>query len=258
MAASILITGGSGLIGSYTVDELLRVGAAPLILESAVDDSDLLGSGAADRVLDGVCPEVVLHLAWVASGTPGYRNHPDNPEWVRATVELARACDARGIWFIGTGTVAELEENPADAYTRAKARTFHTLRSGIEGGALTWLRPHYVFDPDLGRPEVMAEIRRAIAENRTPDLRSPESTHDFVHVRDVAAAVSAVVASQLRGLVPIGSGRNHSVAQLAAAAGASGVQAQRPPIAVDRFTADTSRLAAVGWSAEWTKGYFHG
>jgi UDP-glucose 4-epimerase len=240
------------------VDELLRVGAAALVLESAVDDFDLLGSGAADRVLDGVRPEVVLHLAWVASGTPGYRNHPDNPDWARATVELARACRARGIWFIGTGTVAELEEHPADAYTRAKARTFHSLGPDIEGGSLTWLRPHYVFDPDLGRPEVMGEIRRAIVEDRTPDLRSPESAHDFVHVRDVAAAVRAVLASELRGLVPIGSGRNHSVAQLAAAAGASGVQAQRLPQAVDRFTADTSRLEAVGWSAEWTKGYFHG
>lgn len=257
MAASILITGGSGLIGSYTVDELARAGVVPEVLEAVVEDFDLLSRGAADRVLDAARPEVVLHLAWVASGTSGYRHHPDNQAWAQATVELAKACQVRGIWFIGTGTVAELEAQPADAYTRAKQQTFHALKSDIAAESVTWLRPHYVFDPSVGRPEVMAEIRRSLEEHRTPDLRSPESAHDFIHVRDVSAAVCAVVASGLRGLVPIGSGRNHSVAQLATAAGAPGVAARMPPLAVDSYTADTSRLVAIGWTAEWTKEYFH-
>ena len=200
-----------------------------LPVEEVVPGIDLLEPGAAEAVTDACEPDVVLHLAWVASSTPGYRNHPDNPRWRRATADWAALCLDRSIWFVGTGTVAEVDSPGADAYTAAKVGIWSDLRPHIDEDRMTWLRPHFVFDPHLGRPEAMAEINRAIAQDRTPELRSPLAAHDFIHVEDVASAIALVISEGFRGLVPVGSGRLHSVAQLARAAGARGYESAGPP-----------------------------
>jgi nucleoside-diphosphate-sugar epimerase len=256
MAPRVLITGGLGLIGSHVFAHQ-GFGQAPVRLEDVAPRADLLAPGAAARVLDHVRPDVVLHLAWAASSTPGYRQHPDNPRWVEATAELAEACLAREVWFLGTGTVAELDDAATDAYSHAKSAIRRRLSSAIDERAITWLRPHYVFDPTLGRPEVMAEILRAVAAGRPPDLRSAGASHDFVHVDDVAEAIAVVLTDGLRGLVPIGSGVRRTVASLARAAGAIGVARPAPGASHGSPAADISRLAALGWTPQHTEEYFH-
>jgi nucleoside-diphosphate-sugar epimerase len=223
-----------------------------------VQGVDLLESGAPEAVMDACQPDVVLHLAWVASSTSGYRNHPDNPRWREATAYWAGLCLDRSTWFVGTGTVVEVDPPGADAYTAAKVGTWSDLRSHIAADRMTWLRPHYVFDPGLGRPEAMAEINRAIAQDRTPDLRSPLSAHDFIHVQDVASAIALVISEGIRGLVPIGSGRLHTVAELARAAGARDYATAGPPWHTDTLhTADITKLAGSGWRPRWTEEYFN-
>jgi nucleoside-diphosphate-sugar epimerase len=256
VASRILITGGSGLIGSRVLPLINAAGLRYILLEDAVSDWDMLAPGAPGRILARTQPSAVLHLAWVASGTPGYRRHADNGRWAVATAELALGCLDRGSWFIGTGTVAELEQEPQDDYTEAKSWIFRTLEPEIAEGRVTWLRPHYVFDPKSRRPEVMAEVMSAISDGRAPDLRDPGASHDFIHVDDAAAGIVAAMATGMRGLVPLGSGTNHTVAQLARASGATGVDDISPEESRDRFTADTHRLADVGWYPRWTKEYF--
>jgi nucleoside-diphosphate-sugar epimerase len=258
VATRVLISGAEGLIGRHCLP-LLRAGdARVLAVEDVVPGIDLLAAGAPEAVLDACEPDVVLHLAWVASSTPGYRNHPDNPRWKQATADWAGLCMDRSIWFVGTGTVAEVDSPGADAYTAAKVGIWSELRSDIEEGRMTWLRPYFVFDPELGRPEAMAEINSAIAQDRPPDLRSPLSAHDFIHVEDVASAIALVISEGIRGLVPVGSGRSHTVAELARAAGARGCESAEPPRHTDPLhTADTTKLAGSGWRPRWTEEFFH-
>jgi nucleoside-diphosphate-sugar epimerase len=258
VATRVLISGADGFIGGRCVPLLRAAGAEVLPVEDVVPGIDLLGPGATEAVTDACHPDVVLHLAWVASSTVGYRNHPDNPRWRRVTAHWAEACLDRSIWFVGTGTVAEVDSPGDDAYTAAKVGIWSDLRQHINKDRMTWLRPHYVFDPVLGRPEAMAEINSAIAQDRAPELRSPLAAHDFIHVADVAAAIPLVISEGFRGLVPVGSGRLHSVAQLARAAGARGYESAGPPGQADTLhTADITKLAGSGWRPRWTEEYFH-
>lgn len=255
MASRILVTGATGLVGTYSLVELREGSDDVIAAREAVPSVDLLAGGSVLKLLNAVRPDAVIHLAWGASGTPNYRTHSDNARWADVTVELADACIKRSIWFVGTGSIAELDVNPPDAYGRAKAEVWLHLRPIVDAQIITWLRPHYVFDPLLERPEVMAVIKAAVRHQQLPPLTHPHATHDFVHVKDVGAGVACVVRNRVRGVVPIGSGRLHTVAELARSAGATSVGMVEAKVD-GSGTADTSKLLDLGWSPRWTKEFF--
>ena len=202
-------------------------------------------------------PNILLHLAWVASGTPGYRDHADNDAWATATTFLAQECRSKVIWFIATGSTAELDDQDASAYAKAKRAAWFGVSNGVESGTSTCLRPHYVFDPRLRRPAVMLEIQNARAEHRPPVLAHPEQAHDFIHVADVASAIRAVLTCGLRGVISIGSGRTRTVADLVRASEAEISTPSAEAITMGR-AADVPDLHSVGWRPEQTEEYFNG
>ena len=104
MAAHALITGASGLVGSWVLHHWGDTGTTPLPVRHA--DVDLLVPGAAGRPRGrGREPTQVVHLAWSASGRPDYRTTDDNDRWVDATLELVGAARAAGagVWLTGHG-----------------------------------------------------------------------------------------------------------------------------------------------------------
>lgn len=259
MAATVLITGAGGLIGSHVLAawdiEELSLMPAPTRSES----SDLLVPGTACRLVSVLRPAIVIHLAWVASGTPGYRTSPDNERWVAATLELANASQATGARFLGTGTSLEGDEACAgDAYTAAKAKVRLLLGEPIARGEIGWLQPFYVFDPDRGRPALVADALRARASGTEVVLRSPHQVHDFVHAADVGRAIVACVRAGLTGQVPIGSGTTRQVCDLVSGLGISWV-AGRDAVHVESHAArpaDTGRLRSTGWFPTSTEEFF--
>ena len=94
MAAVALITGASGLIGRHVIAQWDVDGLTALPVDHAADD--LLEPGVAAALVERERPAVVVHLAWSASGTPGYRHSADNERWLRSSLELVRACEAHG------------------------------------------------------------------------------------------------------------------------------------------------------------------
>ena len=271
MAAVVLITGATGLIGRYVVAHWALPDLEPVPLSSA---SDLLSPGAAAAVVRDVRPAAVLHLAWTASGTPGYRDDARNAAWVTATHELADACAEAGAWFVGTGTVVDSApvDGDTDAYTAAKVRVRRELAPLIDSGGCSWLRPAYVVDPDVGRPAVVAAALAARASGEPVHLRTPGSVHDFVHARDVASAAAVVLGDRLVGEVPIGSGVARPVTDLVAALGCAwvadptqvaavaaaptGVRTAPAPPIHGAEAADIARLREHGWTPFFTEEMF--
>ena len=257
MAPVALITGASGLIGQH----VLRHWNVEGMRVEAVDHQrdDLLTPGVPTAVVERVQPAVVVHLAWVASGTPGYRDSPDNEAWLRASLELAQACRAAGASLLATGTSLDASSGAGDAYSRAKRDLWQRLRPAIASGAVTWLRPYYVIDPERRRP-ALVEHAIAAREAATPVvLRTPDSDHDFIHASDVGRAVVVAVEHRLDGVVPIGSGRLRRVCDLVMALGVPWVPASdqvdtaRPQL---HDIADSRRLRELGWAPTDTEKLF--
>jgi hypothetical protein len=152
-----LITGAAGLIGRHVLEQWRDLPYDPVPVQRGADD--LLVGGAVQRVLDRVRPEVVVHLAWTASGTPDYRTSAENDRWRAATLPAAKACLDRGLAFCGTGTGPWTRPKPTDAYSASK----HALRRELE-------------PPHLGRRDylVPAVLRlRPGSSPATPGLRGP-------------------------------------------------------------------------------------
>ena len=251
--AGVLITGATGLIGRHTMAAWPE-SLDPVVVRHTLDD--LLGPGVFAGLVRDLAPDVVLHLAWTASSTPGYRSSPANAAWHAASLDAARACLELGSRFVGTGTVVD-DQPHGDAYAAAKSRLRADLAAAIDAGEVTWLRPHYVFDPDGPSPAVLREAVAARTAGRPVALSTPTAAHDFVHAADVGRAVVAAVLDGLTGVVDVGSGRLRTVQALVEAAGAtweSAAPAASGPQGSGR--ADVAALLRTGWLPSDTEDFF--
>jgi nucleoside-diphosphate-sugar epimerase len=249
--AGVLITGGSGLIGRRVVEAFDGArSAAPVVVGRA--DADLLQHGEWDRLFETHLPDVVVHLAWSASGAADYRNHGDNDRWVRSTLEGVDAAIARGIRFLATGTSVD-GAPAADAYSRSKARLRAALQDRISAGDIGWLRPFYVFDEDRPSPAVLRAALAATAQGAPVRLANPGARRDFIHSRDAGTAIRTALEAGLTGSIDIGSGRTCTVAELVEAYGCRWIADGTPSTAAASETAaDVEELRDAGWSPEVT------
>lgn len=252
--SGILLTGAGGLIGRRVVEAF---GGEDLIALRGAD-VDLLAPGAWPQLLDRLRPATIVHLAWSASGTPGYRDHDDNWRWADSTLQAAGLAAGRGIRFIATGTAVD-DVAADDAYSRAKAQLRDALSAHIDAGELTWLRPFYVFDESPGddrapSPAVLRAALAAKAAGEPAQLASPDASHDFIHAIDTGTAIRTVVGADLTGAIDLGSGATTSVADLVEAYGCTWVRSGTPSsAAANDGAAEVAELMAAGWTPAATR-----
>ena len=258
MAGTALITGATGLIGRAVLKAWTEPTLEPVPLDRATDD--LLVPGTPTALVRRLRPAVVVHLAWVASGTAGYRTSPDNERWLAATLELAQACADNDALLLATGTPLDREPAGADAYSAAKSALWQALSPGLAAGQVGWLRPFYVIDPARRRPALVDQALAAHEAGAPITLMTPDSAHDFVHVDDVASAVCTAAGHRLAGEVEIGAGRLRTVRELVEALGvtwqAGPPTDSTPPHAHE--AANVARLVDLGWSPTTTEELFPG
>lgn len=258
MAASALITGATGLIGTHVVQNWDVPGIDPVPVDRQV--VDLLCHGTPTELVQRVRPFVVVHLAWTASGSRSYRTSPDQIKWVAASLELEQVCRAMGSWFIATGSVLDADGPSDDEYSAAKCRLRQSLEDHIAAREVTWLRPYYVVDPERRRPALVAEAIAARETGSTLELRTPESQHDFIHAFDVGQAIILTVRNRIRGVVSIGTGRLRRVRDVVEALGVTWVQKVGVSELVPHNSeaADSRQLRDLGWSPHRTDRFFGG
>jgi nucleoside-diphosphate-sugar epimerase len=256
LAPAALITGASGLIGAHLLERWDIADLEPVAIDRRAHD--LLVPGVPTEMIESLRPQVVVHLAWSASGTPGYRSSEDNAEWLRASIELAAACAGEGVWLVATGTVLDRRADPDDRYANAKFELREAVRAQVTAGLITWVRPFYVFDLARGRPALVADALAAKASGVAVTLRSPWSKHDFVHAEDVARALLTIIRHGARGVVDVGSGEVRAVCQLVGAMGARWTATDASTAAVSHAddVADVVRLRVLGWRPDSTDALF--
>jgi nucleoside-diphosphate-sugar epimerase len=233
----VLLTGASGFIGGYALEVLLEGGhevhavsrrARELPSGAVGHEADLLLADAAQRLIQEVRPTHLLHLAWYA--LPGsFWDAPENERWIDASLRLLRAFgEAGGKHAVMAGTCAEyawgapvLREQdtplaPATLYGACKHATHIAARAVADqlGVSLAWARVFFLYGPGEDPARLVRSVARGLLAGEQVPTTDGLQRRDFMHVRDVASAFTALLSGGVSGPVNIASGEALAVRDL--------------------------------------------
>jgi nucleoside-diphosphate-sugar epimerase len=233
----VLVTGASGFVGRWSLDPLLARGAEvhsvqrrmpPTRAGVAAHAVDLHDRAAVESLMRQVRPTHLLHFAWIA--TPGvYLTSLDNPVWLRSSLQLVETFLANGgSRVVVAGTVAEYDWSagvcserttpcrPATLYAACKHAQYEVLErwSAQAGFSFAEGRLFWTYGPEESPERLVPGMIHASVSRLPFQLRYPAQVRDYLHVADVGAAFSALLASDVQGAVNIGAGEGVALARL--------------------------------------------
>ena len=244
---AILVTGGSGFIGSALVRRLARAGHEVLVLHRAGSDLSRL-EPVRDRIrtcvgdwndlssylpaVHAFQPERVFHCAWYAEPGRYLTDVEQNQSCLDASAAFVReVLRLRPRQFVTVGTCFEYDtehpgeldevttpERPQHVYSRCKlALKELALRLGAEAGVpLVHARVFYLYGPYEDARRLVPFVLGKLRAGERVQLRSHgRQIRDFLHVDDVAQGLDLAASLGQPGVVNIASGRGISVRELA-------------------------------------------
>ena len=262
----ILVTGGSGFIGSHVVEALLAQGRQVICLLRQDQDrtwlkgldiipvqGDLADLDSLGRALQGV--EAICHLAGETKG-PGF--HQVNARGAANLVQAVRthcpglkklvylssmAAQGPGL---GRRPLAETDlEQPISAYGRSKLAGEKALAALNSGTEVTVLRPPAVYGP---RDDKTLILVRSAGRGFMPLVRGVDQRVSLLHVADlVQAVVSALEKPGIGGTFLLSDGETYRTRDLAQILGRL-LKTRVRPLALPRGLVGLAALACDGWS----------
>ena len=230
----VLLTGGSGFVGSHTARRLLSEGhEVALVLRqpskatrlkdildrTVVVESDLERITDCRDIITDFNPEAVVHTAW--AGVAGKdRNDLGQVDNITASTDLMRLSVEIGVrYFLGFGSQAEYGPCPArvDETQRPAPTTLYggaklatgmnlSLMAAQTGMGFCWLRLFSSYGPDDSPAWVISYLVDTFLAGQRPSLTECEQMWDFIYIEDVAGAVAAALSRRAEGTFNLGSG----------------------------------------------------
>ena len=239
---SILVTGGTGFIGSHLVERLIREKAEVAVikrqtsslinLEGIKDkikfyDCDLTDYENLNRIVKEINPSVVFHLASYAFVEPDIDIDFILKNDFYSTINLFKALNGNFDLFVQTGTVAEYgngevpfreEQAPIANSPYALAKIFSTkycqLLNKRDNLPIAILRPFLTYGPRQSNFKMLIPntILHALKEESFPTTKG-EQTRDTIYVEDVVDGyIKAATSSKAVGeIINLGTAEEHSV-----------------------------------------------
>ena len=244
MAMKVLVTGGSGFIGTHIVEELLTRGHEVKVFDRRVPkvqgvewlDGDLRWLGDCDRAVRGT--DAILHLAARISVDESldYIWHYFNDNFM-STVNLFMAAakhEVNHIIFTSscevygetpkTGAKEEAPCNPTSPYAASKyaaeraALTFTRVHPGLK---LAILRPINTFGqwqkPNRAGAVIPTFVLDALKGKPLRVHGEGKQVRDYVYVKDIARAHVDVLEKGREGIFNIATGRARTINSIAEA-----------------------------------------
>ena len=272
----VLLTGASGFIGRAVVPLLLEAGVevhalgrSPVDHAGVIDHPADLLAGVDRGMIEAIGATHLLHLAWEAR--PGFWAASENLDWVAASIGLVRAFVAGGgrravvagscaeYDWTGSGRLEEATSpiQPATLYGTAKASLHAVLAKAAPGLGLSlaWARIFFPYGPGERPERLLGSLLEAAHSGDVAKVSEGSQRRDFIHVEDVAAALVAILAAPVEGVVNVASGKAATVRRFVEIATQAAGSADRvaygaiptrpddPPLiegAIDRLLAETA------------------
>ncbi|MFD2612379.1 GDP-L-fucose synthase family protein [Paenibacillus gansuensis] len=243
----ILVTGGSGFLGSHVAELLIKRGESPIIPRSR--EYDLRNPSVCMSLLEETRPDMIIHLAASVGGIEANRLYPasffyDNAVMGIHLMEAARLSKVRKYVTCGTicsypkyGAIPLKEEELWDGYPEETNAPYGLAKKMLlvqsqayrdqYGFNSVYLLPVNLYGPrdnfDPVTSHVIPALIRKCLEARKQGLPSitvwgtGQATREFLYVEDAAQAI-VLAADNYEGREPlnIGTGREISIRDLAA------------------------------------------
>jgi nucleoside-diphosphate-sugar epimerase len=190
---TVLVTGSTGWIGRYCCDILRAKGyqVFPYL-------GDLLHP--TEYMPDATH---LLHLAWITK--PGeYWESPLNRDWFESSLRLFQKFD--GDRIVVAGSCAEITDT---LYGRSKNALRKVLEaySDILGVSSAWGKIYYLYGPYEKPDRLISSTIISLLKGKEVVIDKPSQMVDFFHVEDVAGSLCAILDSDAKDTVEIGSGQ---------------------------------------------------
>jgi nucleoside-diphosphate-sugar epimerase len=234
----VLVTGAGGFVGRY-VTQILTGSAWEVhaVSSSGFHTSqgctwhhvNLLDADQRGALVTAVKPDALLHLAWHAK-PPTYWAARENIDWLTASLDLFRLfAQNGGARVVGAGSCTEYDWRHgyctegitpllgSSLYGATKAACGSVLDaySRETGLSAAWGRLFFIFGPYDSPLRLVPSLVRALASGQSAQCRTGSHVRDFLHVADAAAALVALLQSDVTGAVNIGSGAPLRVGEIA-------------------------------------------
>lgn len=227
----ILITGGTGFIGRHLVPmldqhqvmQISRETGSSALTNLKILKADLTCPDSWKNQVKKFSPDTCIHLAWL--GLPDYsfpkciENFDINMDLLDflSNIECQRIIIAGTCWEYGDlqGKVSESDlPGPTNLFASFKSsiRIIGEHLANSKGVELLWGRIFFVYGEGQRSTSLIPDCYQSFKSGRKPEIKSPYDVNDFIHVSDVAKAISALIETPaISGVFNIGSGKPSKV-----------------------------------------------
>ncbi|MDQ6813259.1 MAG: NAD-dependent epimerase/dehydratase family protein [Bacteroidota bacterium] len=232
----VLVTGASGFIGHYLVNELLKRDYKIIATASSAEkvrdkswfnDVNFIPFNFKDYsnevnyydLFDQ--PDLMIHLAW--QGLPKYKSLFHFETNLPLHYSLLKNMIVNGLKDLSvTGTCfeygfvegclrEEMKTEPANAYALAKdtLRKFLNELQKIHSYSLKWIRLFYMFGEGQNVNSIFSQLDKAISEGKDSfNMSGGKQVRDYLPVEKVAAYITAIaLQSEVLGVINCCSGQ---------------------------------------------------
>lgn len=292
--ARVLLTGGTGFVGSALARRLAAAGDEVLVLHREGSDlrrladvaakvrcvpADLAEPDSYRRAVRAFAPERVFHSAWYAEPGKYLTAVAENVAHLHAGIAFVRELlTLRPRQFVAVGTCFEYDtrgteplredhtpERPAHIYSACKlALKSVALQLAADASVpLVWARIFYLYGPFEDPRRLVPHVVATLRKGEKVQLRSHgRQVRDFLHVDDVAAGLDAAAAFGASGVVNIARGEGVTVRDLALRIARRLGREELLSFASDDtplaepmvVVGDSARLRGLGWAPRHAAG----
>lgn len=237
----MLVTGGTGFIGSFVVERLLEEGADVVVFDATPQPANLGDLARRVEIVEGDVRDVdavaravegaagVFHMAVLPLGPTIAEPRLGLEVNVVGTYNVLEAAQKAGVRKVVFSSASSVygdtddtmdESHPLGArtmYGASKIAGEYLLRAFADRDGLDYVTLRYmnVYGPRQAGGLVMSVLRRILAGEAPVIAGDGSQSFDFVHVADVADANVRAMASDVSGVeLNVGSGTEVSVAEI--------------------------------------------